>query len=177
VSRPSTHEAIALWVESLRKRGRARLTIAGQSMAPVLPEGCEVEVEVSNGSELSVGDIVVIQAEDGLLTHRVLARVRGRSATLLLQKGDAGRDSSVVMSDRVVGRVLGRVDRGGIRLIDSGEWRAAHRLRVAYAWALRPLLPLGHWLQRRAAACPARHPVRAVTAFLRRLVLLPFGVP
>jgi hypothetical protein len=144
-------------------------------MAPVLPDGCELEVEVSNGAALSVGEVAVIRTDDGLLTHRVLAR-GGAAATLLLQKGDASRDSSVVTADRVVGRVVGRVDSGGVRRIDPGEWRASHRLRVAYAWALQPLLPLGHWLQRRAATCPTRHPLRALTAFLRRLVLLPFGV-
>lgn len=174
VTRQSVRDAEALWIEELRTRGRARLTIAGSSMAPELPDGCLADVEAVEAADVSVGDIVVLQMGAGLLTHRILACHRGRSGALLLQCGDASSDPAVVTGDALVGRVVCRIDGGDRTPIEASRWRANHRLQTAYGAVIGALLPFGRWLRRCTASLPNGHLLPRLVGVLRRVPLLPF---
>src|SRR5438067_4187643 len=61
-------------LRALAEHGQASVRLAGGSMAPTVAEGESVLVR---RAEPSLGDVVVIQARDGLLIHRLVARLPG----------------------------------------------------------------------------------------------------
>ncbi len=122
-----------LWAEALRREGRARLTIGGDSMAPLLTDGQEVEVEAVTAP--APGEIAVVRQGMGLLIHRVIGVVSRRGRPLLLLRGDAARNLSVVAGDEVLGRVVD---------VDADNWRRRHRWLTAYGAAAARLAALAY---------------------------------
>ncbi|MFQ6131875.1 MAG: S24/S26 family peptidase [Armatimonadota bacterium] len=144
-----------LWVEGLRRQGRARLAVRGDSMAPALHDGQEVEVDSVSPSDLGVGEVAVIRTAGGLLTHRVVGRGRHRGAPVLLLKGDAAAEVTVAEAADVVGRVCG---------VEGWAWRRQHRAMLALCRAFAALLPVAMPLRQR----PPGHPLRRLLSRARR---------
>jgi hypothetical protein len=129
---PALVAAVSLW----RRTGREIATsFAGSSMEPAIPAG--VEVQLSCGAEVAVGDIVAVIRRDRLLVHRVVG-LSGR-AGWILTCGDANPVPDPPITDRaaVVGRIV-KVRRGA-SLVDPSPAppRCARRpaLRLCL-WAL-----------------------------------------
>ena len=86
------------------------------SMTPTYPTGSlVVDRPVDPGARLQVGRVVTFRTHEGLVTHRVAARVTGGLQT----KGDANRsvDPWTLPPQNVVGEVVGGVTRGGYVLV------------------------------------------------------------
>ena len=104
-----------LAITALRRRGRIRLPVTGESMAPVLVPGDEIEVVSRPARDLELGDIVLFAARDprgrlvGLVVHRLLLdRPEG-----LIARGDGARSVDPIWPrDSVLGLVEKRVRRG-----------------------------------------------------------------
>jgi len=127
--------------QQLAGGGTARLRVNGDSMAPLIGRGDEVIVEAAAADELHIGDVVVLDTGDGLLTHRLLARQGGR----LVTRGDGmatpdhpwapeqllGRVRSVVKGDgRQIILPPGHAPRG-LRILWQIELWACHLARAA----------------------------------------------
>lgn len=80
---------LALFVESLRTTGRARIRLRGASMRPGLGRDQDVVVERASLEELRLGDIAVFFRDARLFAHRVVRRVGAGSGASWVTKGDA----------------------------------------------------------------------------------------
>lgn len=58
---------------SIQSGSPVRLVIQGNSMSPSLKPGEIVIVQGLSGRKLSVGDVIVVQRDDNLITHRIVA--------------------------------------------------------------------------------------------------------
>jgi hypothetical protein len=110
-----------LWAEALRREGRARLAIRGDSMAPLLSDGQEVEVEAAVAP--APGEVAVVRQRMGLLAHRVIGVRWRRGEPLLLLRGEAVRNLTVAAGGEILGRVVA---------VDAGNWRHGHRWLAAF---------------------------------------------
>jgi hypothetical protein len=61
-------------LRALAEHGHASVRLAGGSMAPTVADGESVLVR---RTDCRVGDVAVIQAREGLLVHRLVARLPG----------------------------------------------------------------------------------------------------
>lgn len=107
--------------EVLAHGGRARFTVEGASMFPLLLNGDVVELEAYGARPLRVGDVVLAKdATDYFVLHRV-ARVKGEQCYLL---GDAQITlTGPFTREQVIGRVTAAW-RHGRRLPTLGPgWR------------------------------------------------------
>jgi signal peptidase I len=76
-----------LFLDLLRENGWARLTVAGNSMIPVLRVGDTIVVEAVTDSSICPQDIVVFLRSGALCTHRVVKS----SGPNVITRGDANR--------------------------------------------------------------------------------------
>lgn len=159
--------------EALRKTGRAVLHIATDSMAPALPAGCQIEVEIAAPEQLRPGDIALIAAGSALVTHRIVAHNLFGSRRWFLQKGDATAPVGLLAAAQIVGRAVARLDGGARTSLDAAAWRARNRALLGYCALLSALLPGAAAFRERLEPLPPRHPVRRVCRALGRLCLLP----
>jgi signal peptidase I len=108
-----------------------RLKVTGESMAPWLRRGDFALAQPVEMSRLRRGDLVVVQREDGFLTHRLV----GRNGTGWITKGDRCWAPDPVAPDgAIVGRVIG-VQRGGKPIdLQTLPWKAAQRLLGWLGW-------------------------------------------
>jgi hypothetical protein len=94
--------------------GEVELVLHGVSMEPTIPDGSMIRIRCRDPHACSVGDIVVMRAESGVVAHRVFHRGRrGAAAHYLLTRGDARwvPDAPVPVAS-LLGIVTG-VTRGG----------------------------------------------------------------
>ena len=152
--RPPDHpmhaELSIITLELLRQQlaggGTARLRVSSNSMAPSIKAGDEVIVEAAKPAELRIGDVVVLNANGGLLMHRLLARQGKR----LVTRGDSmaapdrpwtpeqllGRVRTVLRAD---GRQIElRLDCApmALRFLWQGELLAYRLARAVKRWLL-----------------------------------------
>lgn len=146
-----------VWLEGLRRGGHARLAVRGDSMAPALRDGQEVEVERVHARDLAVGEVAVVRTARALITHRVVGRARHRGTHVLLLKGDAAADVAIAEEPQVAGRLCG---------VDGWAWRRQHRALLALCRALQALLPLAMALRQK----PPDHVLRRLLSRARRAV-------
>lgn len=100
---------------------RARIVMAGESMAPALRRGDEVIVEPLRERAPQAGEIVIYRRAAQWICHRVVQAADPVSA-LIVTQGDAVRQPDApVPLDHVVGRVVGVAKRR------SRWWRCADR--------------------------------------------------
>ncbi len=101
---------------------RVRLHINGTSMSPILQAGDAVEVLRADPSQLECGDILVVDRDKYLVTHRAVKKETG----VWITKGDA-----MLWTD-APGSVLGQVvafERKGRRIdFDTPAWRLTNRV-------------------------------------------------
>jgi signal peptidase I len=81
------HAKNGLFLDLLRKSGRARLRVAGNSMLPTLRAGDMIVVEAINDTAVRPADIVVFLQSGTFCTHRVWKS--GRST--VVTRGDMNR--------------------------------------------------------------------------------------
>lgn len=107
--------------------GSARCTVCGNSMEPIIPNGCCINVSSVTGQP-QIGDIVVfLNSDQKLIVHRVIG---SRSGGLIL-KGDSNTvvdEQCPIQGDSIIGIVDAvETDRGWINLRGLG-------FRVASRW-------------------------------------------
>jgi len=91
-----------LLLEVLKKFGRARTRVGGNSMLPTLRVGDTLSVEAARAADVFPGDIILCFQGGRFYTHRLV----NRHGTSLITRGDANaRIDSPVAADECVGRV------------------------------------------------------------------------
>jgi hypothetical protein len=121
--------------EGLARDGRARLTLRGDSMAPTLPQSCEIEVAPLPAG-VRLGDLLVFAAGDALVAHRL---VRCSGAQWITQgDGRLGPDPPLDPS-QVLGIVVTAYTLDGRRCWPGRSARPLAWLWIARAAFLRPL--------------------------------------
>jgi len=102
-----------LWLQGLKAGRVMRFRPLGGSMIPCLRQGDIVSI--SPGQGCRVGDIVLWQAGEAMVLHRVLIKKNGR----IVSKGDALRHlDAPVMREQIVGTAVLRERRGRVRRLD-----------------------------------------------------------
>lgn len=132
--------------------GSVWLTIASQSMYPALLPGDRVLVGAARPKELRLGDLVVVNAANFRIVHRLVARSIQAGDLRLITKGDncdegdnpwlAGQLLGVVVAvERQVGKLDLRSARARsagaiVALLSRGQWLGHRRLRGKPQWAM-----------------------------------------
>jgi signal peptidase I len=131
----------ALIAEVLRRFGRARVRVDGNSMLPAIRPGDVLFIAPRAIAQIKPADIVLFRVGSRLFAHRVVRIGTGYSgAPFLVTKGDTHhREDLPIVSSQLLGRVLG-VSRNGrgraeplpYSRIASAAWMAASNgLRLA----------------------------------------------
>ena len=96
---------VALLRTLLVERGEGAWVICGSSsMVPTFGPGARLRVVPA--ATPRTGDVVLFDAGDSVVTHRVLARVPWGSDAWLLHGGDAGWGAGLTRESSILGRVL-----------------------------------------------------------------------
>jgi signal peptidase I len=102
----------------------AWLHLTGDSMRPFLPAGVRLLVCGVAPNRIGRGDLIVFEAEDTLVCHRVLCRRVRRGARGFLTRGDAWRTPQAWIAEaHVVGNVVAVAARRGVVAIDTPQRR------------------------------------------------------
>jgi hypothetical protein len=96
----------------------------GSSMVPTFGPGARLRVVP--GAEPHVGDVVLFEAGDAVVAHRVWARVPWGSDAWILHGGDAGWRGALARESSVLGRVLSPRRRPGVMRRIVGLAHAIH---------------------------------------------------
>lgn len=113
-----TPDLANLLLDALEQGHPVTLTVVSNSMHPALRVGDRVRVEPVALSALRVGDVVVMDTGDELLTHRFLGWRNGA----LFTKGDAlSMADTFRQPPRLIGRVVG-YERNGL----YHDWQTPH---------------------------------------------------
>jgi len=111
--------------DALRQGDETALTVASNSMAPLLKKGDMAHLTQVDPVDLKTGDIIVLTTSSGLLVHRLWEQTEGEFGFRLITKGDRvpGYDPAT-LSTQLLGRVIARShDRFTIDLrIFPGRW-------------------------------------------------------
>ena len=100
---PIYRRAVAEMIRGILTQGKTVIfTVRGDSMAPMLKDGDQVRIVLSNPSKLQPGELVAyVDAGSQIIIHRVV-RVEG---TTLITKGDnRHHDDPPVPVERVLGK-------------------------------------------------------------------------
>ena len=110
----------------------AQVTVAGDSMSPLLRRGDRIGLRRVDVTQIQPGQVVTFAdplAEDTLLTHRIVAvQQTNGAATALLARGDRSLVFDALVSpEQVIGLVQWRQRDGRILRLDSGAgaWLSA----------------------------------------------------
>ena len=117
--------------ESLAREGRFRWQLAGKSMEPTLPDGCQIEIVPLRGAA-PLGSVVVFAGGSHLVAHRLVHR-RGR---YLVTQGDGRREPDRWL---LPAQLVGLVDKAsaGGHVVWPGRGEALLRWRwIGRAYAL-----------------------------------------
>jgi signal peptidase len=122
--------------EHLQSEGELQIWIRGNSMLPLLRNGDRIVVEPADSSSFRIGDILVYEAPDGPLAHRLIRRQECSGGLLL--RGDAATLLETVRIESVLGRGVALVREGrrtdltttSVRL--RGLWR-----NYRFQWKVR----------------------------------------
>jgi hypothetical protein len=127
-----------------RAGGPLRLLVRGRSMAPLLRPGDSVELRPADLALLRPGVVLVVEAGDGLLTHRLQRAADG----CLWLWGDAlpAPDPPVDVA-ALLGVVVARVRKGRRLSLEGQAWALLGRalLVTALRRLLRAALALAPW--------------------------------
>ncbi|MDF1564268.1 MAG: GNAT family N-acetyltransferase [Deltaproteobacteria bacterium] len=149
------HRALRL---GLREQGRARLYLAGVSMAPLLVPGQPLSVEARTPRR---GEVAVYETEEGWLAHRVVGLAEG---ALLLRADRPGAGIERIPLERVVGVWVPDPAGGGGRLrtrlaLSPGVGRTLQRISgaLSHPRVLPALRRLREGLEARASRPAGLH--------------------
>lgn len=115
---------VRLLREGMSKGTIPFLTVTSNSMSPLLRQGDEVGLKSVRTSELRDGDVLVLQQQDGFMTHRFWGTLQKKGQTMLLTRGDRVQHFDQPWeAKQLVGRVV--VRRRGQKLLwlDRGHGR------------------------------------------------------
>ena len=115
------------------------VVVAGGSMEPAIPTGSLIQPRPVDPEEISVGDVVIVRADNGVLvTHRVVRTADLPAGRHLELRGDANDspDPVLVSADRVVGRVDYVVPAAGYVLTMLTTWTGILAVIALFAAAL-----------------------------------------
>ena len=106
-----------------------RFRVISGSMAPLIAAGDEIVVERASADRLRRGDIVLYTVGGAFHTHRLLARRRHGSATLLVTKGDTSLNPDQPWrEEQLLGKVVA-IRRGDQTIdLEGAKWKAINRL-------------------------------------------------
>ena len=108
-----------LLTTSIRSGLPVRMVVQGTSMSPALKRGEAVIIRNFPCEELEVGDLIIVERDGVLITHRIVAR----RADGWYTKGDGLPElDPVVQSGKILGRVEA-TERGGISINRQLGWR------------------------------------------------------
>lgn len=95
---------------------RVSLPMLSGSMAPLMPVGCEVEVQgLADDAPLAAGDVVVFREQSRLVAHRLLFGCPLPAPGWFLQRGDGVSQARVISRRAICGLVVGVTMDGGAR--------------------------------------------------------------
>ncbi|GAA1242576.1 signal peptidase I [Oryzihumus leptocrescens] len=103
--------SVLVWAKA-GHHGAQVAIVESNSMRPVFAEGDLLAITPVDASRVHVGDVITVhESNDTLVTHRLVKVERHDGQALLTTRGDANRDAdaSPVTSDRLFGRMTGRV--------------------------------------------------------------------
>lgn len=124
------------------------LKTEGTSMWPLVTEGMEALVDVTDLERLPIGSLVLVLNEDRLILHRYWGRTKVGMLSWVLTKGDTnGGFDSPVLPDQVLGQVVTLQGPKGTVSPNRG-WRywygrvlcSSYTLARVWAWACRRFL-------------------------------------
>jgi len=115
--------------EELAQGTTFRFRVISGSMAPLIAAGDEIVVQRANADRLRRGDIVLYTVGGTFHTHRLLARRRHDSATLLVTKGDASlHPDQPWREEQLVGKAVAIRRQERTIDLESGKWKSLNRL-------------------------------------------------
>jgi SOS-response transcriptional repressor LexA len=108
------------------------------SMAGALLPGDILTVRPPGRQKAHAGDIVVFRGNGKLIAHRLIFVLRLRSLALLVEKGDAMAEASILRASDIVGIVSAARRRGSVVLAMTPEARTRARSLAsrAFLWHL-----------------------------------------
>jgi hypothetical protein len=115
--------------KSMQQGHHPLLTVASNSMAPLLRHHDQVCVAPVTVAQLQPGDIITIAAESQLLTHRYWGTLTAREEVRLLTRGDRPLNFDTPWpAANLLGRVIARRRRGRDLSLarGSGRWLNHH---------------------------------------------------
>jgi hypothetical protein len=118
--------ATAVVAARLRAGRSTSLRVSGRSMYPFLAPGQEVLLEPCAAGALRPGELVAFERAGRVILHRVLSVYPGTGQ--IIEKGDNGRQASVVEKDEVLGRATAVLARRPVQLTQSRYVVAGQRL-------------------------------------------------
>lgn len=124
-----------LAVEVLRRCGRLRLRVWGESMLPTLWPGDVAEIEACQLGEVRRGDVVLAFRDDRFFLHRLVAR--GPHDTFV-SRGDAMPHSDPSFpAEACIGKLVAATRKGRPVSVVVRRWSRALGLLFCYCNALR----------------------------------------
>ncbi|MDO8735924.1 MAG: S24/S26 family peptidase [Thermoleophilia bacterium] len=158
-----------LWRDGLRNGRRVGLTVASDSMAPLIYAGDRIIVEpYEHGEQPRLGDIVLFDSDGHWVVHRIIGRSGRGSGAEYRQKGDAGFNAMTSPAMTVAGRVTRIEKRGGARIDLRGRHQLVNGFLGRFFYALDLLRRLGERSDGSAVAGGETSAVRLAAARLLR---------
>lgn len=117
------------------------LTTCGFSMRPLIQDGCRIAFRPLGSGEVPArGDIVVFEADSGLVAHRVVDIIGRGAECQLVEKGDNRLFSRPIALQHVLGIVTRIQGPTGVHDLRIRPWRVLNRAVGLYLCVLCRLL-------------------------------------
>jgi len=97
-------------IELMEGKHSVWLPVLSGSMAPSILPDDQIYIEPKN-IDYKRGNIVVFLSEGKFISHRIILSIRFRNKVLLLEKGDANNQASIISERKAFGQVT-RIRRG-----------------------------------------------------------------
>jgi len=108
---PSRENQLDAWLALTRQTSATttsvKLPMLSGSMAPMIPVNAILDIAIKPERACRAGDVVVFQAGDKLIAHRILLALQAGPWRYLLEKGDANPRGHWRRDTTVRGRVIG----------------------------------------------------------------------
>ncbi len=108
-----TVSSLILMKEILKRGYCVRVPTLGRSMFPLISNIILIEPAIVKN--INAGDIVVYISGEKVVAHRMLRKLIKDGKEILVVKGDNWLESSVILPENVIGKVIG-IEKWGIEL-------------------------------------------------------------
>ena len=116
--------------------------VSGFSMWPFLIPGQKLVVKRVSVGDLKIGDIILYQANNQLVCHRLLRRTIDKKKNLLYASGDnSGSLSELVTEEMFLGKAIGILKNGKMINLSGRKQQFINRLIVEIAPLVRIFKP------------------------------------